>query len=135
MWRAAFAPDKMGKKTMVQRDFLFVGLNAFEPGQEHALHVHDALDKLYFILEGTAVVQIGDGQRFCLPEMRPTRRLVPSTRFAIAAPSVSSLWWSWHRRLKSRDLRQRAYLIGDAPAHQIVDWKQCTNQIALHFPQ
>jgi mannose-6-phosphate isomerase-like protein (cupin superfamily) len=56
---AHFAPDKMGKSTVMRGDFLFVGLNAFEPGQEHAPHVHEGQDKLYFILEGTGVVHIG----------------------------------------------------------------------------
>jgi len=55
---AHFAPYKMGKSTVVRGDFLFVGLNAFDPGQEHAWHVHEGQDKLYFILEGTAVVHI-----------------------------------------------------------------------------
>jgi mannose-6-phosphate isomerase-like protein (cupin superfamily) len=57
---AHFAQDKMGKSTVVRGDFLFVGLNAFNPGQEHASHVHEGQDKLYFILEGTCVVQIGE---------------------------------------------------------------------------
>ena len=57
---ARFAPDKMGKSTIVHGDFLFAGLNSFEPGQEHAPHVHDGQDKLYFILEGSGVVQIGE---------------------------------------------------------------------------
>src|SRR5580698_651939 len=31
---AKFAPDKMGKNTLVQGESLFAGLNSFEPGQE-----------------------------------------------------------------------------------------------------
>ena len=57
---AHFSPAKMGKSTVIQGDLLFVGLNAFEPGQEHAPHVHEGQDKLYFILEGSGVVQIGE---------------------------------------------------------------------------
>ena len=57
---AQFPHDKMGKTTVAQGDFLFVGLNALAPGQEHASHVHQGQDKLYFILEGTGVVQIGE---------------------------------------------------------------------------
>ena len=57
---AHFNPDKMGKSTLIHGDLLFVGLNAFEPGQEHAPHVHEGQDKLYFILEGTGVVHIGE---------------------------------------------------------------------------
>jgi mannose-6-phosphate isomerase-like protein (cupin superfamily) len=57
---AKFTPDKMGKNTLVQGDFLFAGLNSFEPGQEHAPHVHEGQDKLYLVLEGSGVVQVGD---------------------------------------------------------------------------
>jgi len=57
---AKFSPDKMGKSNVVQGEFLFAGLNSFEPGQEHAAHAHAGQDKLYFILEGSGVVQVGD---------------------------------------------------------------------------
>ena len=50
----------MGKSTVVRSDYFFVGLNAFEPGQEHAPHLHEGQDKLYPILEGSGVVQIGE---------------------------------------------------------------------------
>ena len=57
---AKFAPDKMGKSAVMQGESLFVGLNSFEPGQEHTAHTHSGQDKLYFVLEGTGVVRIGD---------------------------------------------------------------------------
>lgn len=57
---AVFAPDKMGKSTVAQGDFLFAGLNCFEPGQEHAPHAHAGQDKLYLILEGAGIVMVGD---------------------------------------------------------------------------
>ena len=56
---ASFSPGKMSKSTFAQGDQLFAGLNCFEPGQEHAAHAHEGQDKLYFILEGEAVVQVG----------------------------------------------------------------------------
>ena len=31
---------------------LLVGVNAFEPGQAHALHAHQGMDKIYYVLEG-----------------------------------------------------------------------------------
>ena len=34
---ALYSPDKMGKSTIFRSDRVMVGLNAFEPGQEHAL--------------------------------------------------------------------------------------------------
>jgi quercetin dioxygenase-like cupin family protein len=57
---ARFAPDKMGKGTFAQGESLLAGLNCFEPGQEHAPHAHEGQDKLYFVLEGSGVVRIGD---------------------------------------------------------------------------
>jgi quercetin dioxygenase-like cupin family protein len=50
-WRA----DKMGKATLFESPRLLVGLNAFEPGQSHALHAHAGMDKLYQVVEGDGV--------------------------------------------------------------------------------
>ena len=49
---AVYAADKMGKTTLFASDRVLVGLNAFEPGQEHALHTHDDMDKVYHVLQG-----------------------------------------------------------------------------------
>ena len=49
---AVYRPDKMGKATLYESPRLLVGLNAFEPGQAHALHAHAGMDKLYHVLEG-----------------------------------------------------------------------------------
>jgi mannose-6-phosphate isomerase-like protein (cupin superfamily) len=35
-------------------------LNSFEAGQEHAPHAHEGQDKLYLILEGNGMVQVGE---------------------------------------------------------------------------
>jgi len=50
----------MTKTTLAHGASLFAGLNCFEPGQEHGLHTHEGQDKLYVVLEGAGVVQIGD---------------------------------------------------------------------------
>src|SRR5678816_2277067 len=52
---AVFSSDKMGKSTIFESARLLVGLNAFEPGQEHALHAHAGQDKVYHVLEGDGV--------------------------------------------------------------------------------
>ena len=57
---AKFAPDKLGKSEVARGDFLFAGLNCFEPGQEHAPHAHAGQDKLYVIMEGSGVVHVGE---------------------------------------------------------------------------
>ena len=43
---AVYSPDRMGKSTIFQSDHVLVGLNAFEPGQAHALHAHADMDKV-----------------------------------------------------------------------------------------
>jgi quercetin dioxygenase-like cupin family protein len=49
---AVFRADKMGKATLFESERILVGLNCFEPGQQHALHAHADLDKVYQVLEG-----------------------------------------------------------------------------------
>jgi len=49
---AVFKADKMGKSTLFESPRVLVGLNCFEPGQEHALHAHEGMDKVYQVLTG-----------------------------------------------------------------------------------
>jgi mannose-6-phosphate isomerase-like protein (cupin superfamily) len=53
---ASFRPDKMGKATLFESPRLLVGLNCFEPGQEHALHSHGGVDKVYQVLSGRGLL-------------------------------------------------------------------------------
>lgn len=52
---AVYAPGKMGKSTLFRSERVMVGLNAFEPGQSHALHAHEGMDKVYHVVEGRGV--------------------------------------------------------------------------------
>ena len=52
---AVFASDKMGKSTLFRSDRVMVGLNCFEPGQEHALHAHEGMDKVYQVISGNGL--------------------------------------------------------------------------------
>jgi mannose-6-phosphate isomerase-like protein (cupin superfamily) len=49
---ASFTAGRMGKSTLFASSRLLVGLNAFEPGQEHALHAHAGMDKVYSVVDG-----------------------------------------------------------------------------------
>lgn len=49
---ARFSSEKMTKVDIFRSDRMLVGLNAFEAGQEHALHGHADQDKVYHVLEG-----------------------------------------------------------------------------------
>ena len=61
VWRS----DKMGKATLFESPRLLVGLNAFEPGQSHALHAHAGMDKMYLVLEGEGVFLL-DGRELAM---------------------------------------------------------------------
>ena len=52
---AVFSSDRMGKSTLFTSANLLVGINAFEPGQQHALHAHAGQDKVYLVTEGQGV--------------------------------------------------------------------------------
>jgi quercetin dioxygenase-like cupin family protein len=52
---ATWRHDKMGKSTLFESERLLVGLNAFEPGQFHALHAHTGIDKVYHVIQGSGV--------------------------------------------------------------------------------
>ncbi len=69
---AAYRADKMGKSTIFASPRLLVGVNAFEPGQAHALHAHHGMDKIYYVLEGEGVFLLEGAE---LP-MRPGDMLV-----------------------------------------------------------
>lgn len=57
---AVFHPDKMGKATIFESPRILVGLNSFEPGQEHKLHAHAGLDKVYQVISGRGVFLLED---------------------------------------------------------------------------
>lgn len=52
---AVFNDAKMGKATLFESERILVGLNAFLPGQEHALHAHEGMDKVYQVLSGSGL--------------------------------------------------------------------------------
>ena len=55
---AVWDSARMGKATLYQSDRVLVGLNAFEPGQEHKLHAHAGMDKIYHVLSGRGVFHL-----------------------------------------------------------------------------
>ena len=71
---ATFKPDKMGKGTLFESPRVLVGLNSFEPGQEHALHAHQGMDKVYYVLEGTGLFLLEDRE---LPMERGVMLVAP----------------------------------------------------------
>jgi quercetin dioxygenase-like cupin family protein len=64
---AKYSSEKMGKSTIFRSDHIMVGLNAFEPGQEHALHSHEGMDKIYHVLEGSGTFLLEDREEAMTP--------------------------------------------------------------------
>lgn len=62
---AVWDARKMGKATLFRSDHMLAGLNAFEPGQQHALHAHEGTDKLYVVLEGSGLFLL-DGREIAM---------------------------------------------------------------------
>jgi quercetin dioxygenase-like cupin family protein len=74
VWQSA----KMGKSTLFESPRIMVGLNAFEPGQRHALHAHAGMDKVYIVVEGRGLfllegreLEMGAGDVLVAPEGVP----------------------------------------------------------------
>jgi len=76
--RIAFARDKMRKQNLFDSPNMFCDVYCFEPGQAQAAHAHAGSDKIYYVLEGEADIEIGD-----------ERRLSGSGTIAHAPPGVS----------------------------------------------
>jgi quercetin dioxygenase-like cupin family protein len=57
---AVYSAEKMGKSTLFKSEHMMVGLNAFEPGQEHKLHAHQGMDKMYQVIEGSGLFLFED---------------------------------------------------------------------------
>jgi mannose-6-phosphate isomerase-like protein (cupin superfamily) len=73
-WRA----DRMGKSTLFESPRILVGINAFEAGQQHVLHSHAGMDKVYYVVEGSGVfllkdreLPMGSGDLLVAPEGVP----------------------------------------------------------------
>ncbi|MEK6561602.1 MAG: cupin domain-containing protein [Candidatus Binatota bacterium] len=58
-----FAPDKMKKNGLFETERLFCDLYCFEPGQAQNPHTHEGSDKIYFVLEGRGLFQIGQEEK------------------------------------------------------------------------
>ena len=69
---AVFDSKKMCKATLFASERMLVGLNSFEPGQEHALHAHAGMDKVYQVLSGSGLFLLEDREL----EMQPGVMLV-----------------------------------------------------------
>ena len=58
-----FSADKMKKNGIFETDRFFCDVYCFEPGQVQAPHAHEGADKVYYVLKGKGVFQVGDEER------------------------------------------------------------------------
>jgi quercetin dioxygenase-like cupin family protein len=58
--QARFSAEKMAKASLAEGEQLMLGLNCFEPGQEHASHAHGGSDKAYYVIAGRGTFTVGD---------------------------------------------------------------------------
>ena len=58
-----FAADKMKKNMLFGTDRFVCDVYCFEPGQSQAPHTHDGQDKVYYVVEGRGLFQVGNEQK------------------------------------------------------------------------
>lgn len=75
---ARFSSEKMAKCNIFDSAHMFCDVYCFEPGQSQKAHAHEGSDKVYYVLEGSVDIEIGE----------ETRRL-EAGGLAHAAPGVS----------------------------------------------
>ncbi|MBI3325947.1 MAG: cupin domain-containing protein [Nitrospinae bacterium] len=64
-----FSPEKFQKVNLFETERMFCDVYCFEPGQEQAAHKHQGADKIYYVLEGKGIVQVGAEQCELQPGM------------------------------------------------------------------
>jgi mannose-6-phosphate isomerase-like protein (cupin superfamily) len=57
---ARFADDKMQKVTLFDNPRFFCDVYCLKPGQAQRVHSHRDADKVYYVLDGRATVQVGE---------------------------------------------------------------------------
>jgi quercetin dioxygenase-like cupin family protein len=62
-----FSQEKMKKNNMFQTPRFFCDIYCFEPGQEQKGHSHGEQDKVYLVLEGQGMFQVGSEKRVLGP--------------------------------------------------------------------
>lgn len=57
--RTSFSTEKMQKISLFSTDDALVDLYCLRPGQQQKVHSHPDFDKVYYVIEGWATIQIG----------------------------------------------------------------------------
>jgi len=62
-----FSSEKMKKNNVFQTERFFCDVYCFEPGQEQKGHIHGEQDKVYIVLEGQGMFQVGPEKQILGP--------------------------------------------------------------------
>ena len=62
-----FSDEKLVKVGLFETDRLFCDLYCLQPGQAQKVHTHIGSDKIYYVLDGRASVQVEEEHRELLP--------------------------------------------------------------------
>ena len=62
-----FADDKMQKVSLFDTANCFCDLYCLKPGQSQKPHSHAGADKIYYVLQGEATIQVGDEEQTLSP--------------------------------------------------------------------
>lgn len=58
-----FTADKMKKVNLFDTERMFCDVYCFEAGQEQTAHAHKASDKVYYVLQGKALIRVAEHTR------------------------------------------------------------------------
>ena len=90
-----FATDKMKKNMLFGTDRFVCDVYCFEPGQTQAPHTHDGQDKVYYVVEGRGLFQVGNEEN---RSRIPPRLLFHGSLPAGASSSFTRPWTASSRR-------------------------------------
>lgn len=63
----SFSAEKMKKNNIFETPRFFCDVYCFEPGQEQKGHIHGEQDKVYLVLEGEGMFQVGTEKQVLVP--------------------------------------------------------------------
>ena len=58
-----FSSEKMKKNGIFETERFFCDLYCFEPGQTQSAHTHEGSDKVYYVVKGKGLFQVGAEER------------------------------------------------------------------------
>ena len=65
--RLRFSDEKLVKVGLFETDRLYCDLYCLQPGQSQKIHTHGGSDKIYYVLDGRASVQVGAERQELMP--------------------------------------------------------------------